>query len=119
MATKQNQSSEPITVHGLVIPAEWDEQGRAITLSIATFNEDEYIVDEEARNRLLDSLGKEVLISGVVQEIGKKKCLRHCSILKIKANSLQPLRESGFVEENALIMLVLISLILWITYFLV
>ena len=77
MAATESQSPEPITIHGLVVPAEWDEEGRPMTLSITTFNEEEYVIDKEAGDRLLDSLGKELLISGVLQEIGKKKFLKH------------------------------------------
>lgn len=89
MAPKTKRSPEPITIHGLVVPAEWDDNGRPKALSIATFDEEEYVVDKEAGDRLLDALGKEVLMRGILQKIGKKKFLRHCSILKIRSTPLQ------------------------------
>lgn len=88
MAGTQSQNPEPITVYGLVVPTEWDEEGRPMIVSIASFNEKEYVIDQKASDCLLNSLGKEVLISGVLQEIGKKKFLKHCVILRIKATPL-------------------------------
>lgn len=95
MAPVESQSPKPLTIHGLVVPSEWDDEGRPVTLSIATFSEEEYVIDKNAGGRLLDSIGKEVVIRGVPQEKGKTKSLKNCSILKIKDTSVQSIGEDG------------------------
>ena len=88
MAETKSPGPAFTTVHGLVIPKEWDEEGRPSILSIATFTEQEYEIEKEVGGRLLGFLGKEVILRGVVEKTGKKKFLRNCSILKIKGPSV-------------------------------
>jgi hypothetical protein len=85
MVTTNKQGERWITVYGLLVPREWDDRGKPSTLSIATFTEQEYAIEKEVSRRLLDFLGKEVILRGVVQESGKTKFLLDCSILKIKS----------------------------------
>jgi hypothetical protein len=85
MVATTKQGGNPITVHGLVVPKEWDDNGKPLTLSVATFTEEEYEIDKDASGRLLEFLGKEVVLRGNMEESGKTKFLRDCSILKIKS----------------------------------
>jgi hypothetical protein len=84
MVATKKQGGKSITVHGLVVPREWDDEGKPLTLSIATFTEQEYEIDGDASERLLVFVGKEVLLRGVLEGKGKRNILRDCTILKIK-----------------------------------
>jgi hypothetical protein len=117
VAAMQRENYQLITVHGLVVPVVWDDNGNPMTLSIATFNEDEYIIeDKKASEGLQDFLGQEVLVSGSVEEIGKKKILKHCSILKIKPFSVHSLTNGGFILADAVILLALLSIFFCFVY---
>ena len=76
---------EVITIHGLAVPVDWDDEGRATQISIATFDEDEFLIDDAVvADKLLRSIGKEVFIRGVLHRTGQKKSLEKCSILRTK-----------------------------------
>lgn len=64
-----------ITVTGIVIPAKWDKNENAIAVSIATFQEREYLVD--ATNRagieLCDVLHRKVKVIGFLGPFVKNK----------------------------------------------
>ena len=54
-------------IQGLIIPVEWDEKGNPLSVAVATFDEDEYLVHrDEKGDHLLGMLRKEVEVSGVV-----------------------------------------------------
>ena len=58
-----------ITIRGLIVPAEWDDKGSVISISISTFNEDEYLVDKDSVSKELYSYLREgVEVSGFVRE---------------------------------------------------
>lgn len=88
MAATNKPGGKPITIHGLVVPKEWDDNGKPLTLSVATFTEQEYEIDKDVSGRLLEFLGKEVILRGIVEERGKTRFLRDCSILKIKGTPI-------------------------------
>lgn len=85
MPKKFDHGLEVITIQGLAVPVDWDDEGRAIQVSIATFDEDEFFIDDDlVAVRLLQCIGKEVVIRGVLQTKGPKKSLEKCSILRTK-----------------------------------
>jgi hypothetical protein len=55
-----------ITVTGIVIPAKWDHNENAIAVSIATFQEREYLVDttNKAGKELCNFLHQKIKVSG-------------------------------------------------------
>lgn len=60
-------------IRGLVIPADWDETGNVVAVSIATFNEAKYIVsDNQAGKELLDFIEHEVAVVGTLKVAGTK-----------------------------------------------
>lgn len=74
--TSSNADHEPITLRGLIVPADWDEKGKVVSVAISTFDEEEYVLDDdETAKGLLKLMRQEVVIIGVVREIGGKKCL--------------------------------------------
>ena len=68
---------KPITIRGLVIPADWDEKGNVVGVAISTFDENEYLVDrDEESEGLLSIIREEVKVSGIVREERGKKRFR-------------------------------------------
>ena len=60
---------EYIVVRGLIIPAGWDEKGNVVTISLSSFDEDEYIIDkDEMGTQLLSLLRSKAELSGVLRE---------------------------------------------------
>lgn len=81
MASPYEPDHKPVIVRGLVIPADWDNEGRIVGVFIATADEDQYFVLERDIVRpLLKRLREEVIISGVVQKAGGKKLLTQCRL---------------------------------------
>lgn len=61
--------NKQITIRGLVVPSEWDDTGNVISISISTFNEDEYLIDKDSvSNKLLSYMREGVEVSGFVRE---------------------------------------------------
>jgi hypothetical protein len=56
-------------VKGLVIPSDWDDYGDIVGISIATSNENEYLVRKNRNENILrQRLGKSVVVCGVISE---------------------------------------------------
>ena len=66
-----------LTIDGLVIPVQWDEEGNASAISVATLDEDEYLVLlNEMGQQLLRHLKEEVLIKGwFYRNSNNRKCI--------------------------------------------
>ena len=76
-----------ISIPGLLIPVGWDEKGGVNSVAIATFDEDEYIVDNlDDRKDLFRLIRQEVLATGFVKEKHGKKYLCVVSVLESKKN---------------------------------
>lgn len=81
MASPYEPDHEPVIVRGLVIPADWDNEGRIVGVFIATADEDQYFVRErDVVGPLLERLREEVILSGIVQEADGKKLLTQCRL---------------------------------------
>lgn len=66
-----------ITLQGVIIPVEWDEDGNVTTVSVSTFDEDSYIVDNSERGRdLIGFVRSEVEVTGFVEDGGGEKIVR-------------------------------------------
>jgi hypothetical protein len=58
-------SKKLVTLRGVVIPVEWNENGNVIAVAIATHDEDEYVIDGQGNaEKHLDLLRKEVEVKG-------------------------------------------------------
>ena len=54
-----------VTLRGVVIPVDWDSEGKAIATAISTHHEDEYlIVDEKNTIEMNNLINEEVEITG-------------------------------------------------------
>lgn len=67
-------SFRKMTARGILLPSEWDEIGAVIALTLFTFDEDEYKVEQtETKRELLDVLRQELLVEGYFRwEQGRK-----------------------------------------------
>ena len=77
-----------ICIEGIIIPSDWDDNGKVIGLTIATSNEKEYpIAGDDQMAQLKPFLRQEVMIKGTLQDEKGKTYLhvqnitqRKCSI---------------------------------------
>jgi hypothetical protein len=61
--------TETTTIRGIVIPAAWDEKGDVISVAIATYHEEKYLVaDNITGRRLMSLLRKRVAVDGVIKD---------------------------------------------------
>jgi len=64
-------------IRGIVIPADWDEQGNVAALVIAAPNEEEYSVGMDKKGKeLIAFLREEIEVSGFVSEKKNKKIVK-------------------------------------------
>jgi len=63
------QKPELKTVCGIVIAAAWNEIGDVVSVAIADYGEEKYLVaDNEAGRKLLSLLRKRVVVDGIVKK---------------------------------------------------
>jgi len=72
---KGNDGTPLTKISGVIIPADWDQDGKVIGVAISTYDEDEYRVEEQVRGQeLLQHVRKGVEVVGWAGvEKGKKK----------------------------------------------
>ncbi|MFH1152713.1 MAG: hypothetical protein V1793_02760 [Pseudomonadota bacterium] len=65
------QTHETTTIRGIVVPADWDDQGRILRLAIATYFEDRVLIvaDPQGMN-LMSCLRKKVTVDGILVQQG-------------------------------------------------
>ena len=74
---KGKKSSALLTLRGVVIPVDWDSEGKVIATAISTHHEDEYlIVDEKKVIELNNLINEEVEITGIYKTRGDKKIVK-------------------------------------------
>jgi len=58
-----------ITAEGIVVPADWDENGNVIAVAISTYEEDEYIIDSENEKgrELLRVMRQKISVTGMIK----------------------------------------------------
>jgi hypothetical protein len=67
---------KPLTIKGIVIPVDWDEEGKVVAAAISTHDEDEYLIDPNYKGKeLLHFVREEVEVSGVAKENKDKKII--------------------------------------------
>jgi hypothetical protein len=75
MCAKSKGENKQVRVRGLIIPANWDDKGDVTAITISTYEEEEYLIDNnEKGEQLLSLLRREVEVSGLMRkEEGNKK----------------------------------------------
>jgi len=68
--------TEKTTIRGIVIPAAWNEKGDVISVAIATYHEEKYLVADNIIGRnLMFLLKKKVVVDGVIKDKGSVKII--------------------------------------------
>ena len=82
---KRKPGNNPVTIRGIVVPADWDEKGNVVAVAISTYDEVEYLIENHEKEKELRAIiREEVEVSGILRE--EKSRL----ILKIKEYRLKP-----------------------------
>jgi hypothetical protein len=84
------RGGEKVTIRGIVIPADWDEDGNVVAIAVSSFDEVNYLVEKDKTGKQLSLLLQQsVEVTGIVrEENGMKR-------IKIKKYSLKN-REMDF-----------------------
>ena len=68
------------SIKGIVIPSDWDSNGNVISLSIATHDEEEYIIENHHNlSDLKKLLRREVVVNGSI------KCRNNSKMINVKS----------------------------------
>ena len=82
---KRGTSNDLVTVRGIVIPVDWDEEGNALAAAISGSDEQEYLIEQNAKGKkLLGFIRQEIEVSGVL-----KKAIKGRKIIKVKTYGLK------------------------------
>jgi hypothetical protein len=74
---KKSEADKLITIRGLIMPADWDEEGNINAVAISTFEEDQYLVlNDEKGEQLLPLVRQEVKITGELGQKGSRKAIK-------------------------------------------
>jgi hypothetical protein len=67
---KKREGGDNLTaIRGIVIPAEWDDEGNTLATCIASPGEQEYLVEQDAMGKeLLRLIRQEIEVTGIVQQ---------------------------------------------------
>jgi len=77
-----------VTLRGVVIPVDWDAEGKVIATAISTHLEDEYLImDEENIREMHNLINDEVEITGWCKRKGGKKMIKVKTCVRINADS--------------------------------
>jgi hypothetical protein len=74
---------QSLIIKGLVIPVEWDENGRVVDIAIAAFDENQYSIEKALfKKQMLKKIGQSVTIRGVIQKVKNKKIIFVADIIQ-------------------------------------
>jgi hypothetical protein len=81
--------TETTTIRGIVIPAAWDEKGNVISVAIATYYEEKYLVADNITGRkLISLLKKKVVVDGVIKDKDSVKII-YAKTIRIDDHGIQ------------------------------
>ncbi len=73
---------------GIIIPVDWDQKGNPISVAIATYTEEQYLVSNNSKGKeLFDFIRERVEITGLVKEIAGIKIIKVKDIARCKLNN--------------------------------
>ncbi len=64
-----------ITTKGIVVPAEWDENGNVVAVAVSTYDEDEYLIDIQSKKgkELMGIMRKKIRVTGEIRSVAKDR----------------------------------------------
>ena len=95
---KRKAGNNPVTIRGLVIPADWDEKGNVVAVAISTYDEFDYLIESNEKEKELKAfIREEVEASGILTE--EKNRL----LMKIKGYRLKPslISAQNSIKQNS------------------
>lgn len=65
---EMSENQHMVTISGIVAPAIWDKDFNIVAISLAAFNEKEYLIEDDAKGEeLFDQLRNLVKITGIIK----------------------------------------------------
>jgi hypothetical protein len=95
---KRKAGNNPVTIRGIVIPADWDEKGNVVAVAVSTYDEVDYLIENhEKENELKAFIREEVEVSGILREE------KNMPIMKIKEFRLNPglISAQNSIKQNS------------------
>ena len=81
---KKKAGNNLVTIRGIVIPADWDENGNVVAVAVSTYDEVEYFIENhEKAEELKAVIREEVEVSGILRE-GKNKLTMKAKEYRLK-----------------------------------
>jgi len=81
--------TETTTIRGIVIPVAWNEKGDIISVAIATYHEEKYLVANNLTGqRLMSLLKKRVVVDGIKKDEDTVKKI-YAKTIRIDENGTQ------------------------------
>ena len=81
--------TETTTIRGIVIPVAWNEKGDIISVAIATYHEEKYLVANNLTGqRLMSLLKKRVVVDGIIKDEDTVKKI-YAKTIRIDENGTQ------------------------------
>lgn len=84
-----------VTLRGVVIPVDWDRQGKIVATAISTHNEEEFLIKEDENSKnMIALINEEVEITGWCRKIKGKKMVIINTCKRISGESNKPLESN-------------------------
>lgn len=85
-----------LVMEGLIIPSEWDSNGKILGISLSTFDEDVFPIMQNAVGKeLLNHIREEVEVMGALKKIDDEQ------IIEVKEYSTRKRRKSCSTKNNS------------------
>jgi len=82
---KRKAGNNLVIIRGIVIPADWDEKGDVVAVAVSTYDEVEYLIENNEKGKELKAfIREEVEVSGILKKEKKQ------ADIKIKEYRLKP-----------------------------
>jgi len=66
---KRKAGKNLVIIRGIVIPADWDERGNVVAIAVSTYDEVEYLIENDEKGKELKAfIREEVEVSGTLRE---------------------------------------------------
>jgi hypothetical protein len=79
-----------ISINGLLVPVEWDDQGNVTGMAVYTFNEQEYRLIGRGMRGLLGHIRKRIMVQGFLVERKGRKYLRVQGYRPVESSAPEP-----------------------------
>ena len=87
-----------VIIRGIIIPADWDEKGNVVAVAVSTYDEVEYLIENNEKGKELKAfIREEVEASGILKK-EKNRLIMTIKEYRLKPN-LMPARNS--IKQNS------------------